>query len=232
MCGPLIHFSLRRRYRTRARWKGRHFVNCYLCCPLEKWPPLSSLRRNSLGQIYPCRSCTVCQQAHPLCISYFQHASEGTVTHDTASLGAGLCARWQGQLWLPDKSVVWCCPHSNRIRGTEASRILPVLFDTNDSSSCFAVPCVKPVWLFQSLVKAVDRGEGSWGLLFIHSVHHYWINNSSCDGNSSGHILRAYVSNTVLSLCVFSHRAIRLPWGVGMMTLCGNTEIKVKVVLL
>lgn len=166
-----------------------------------------------------------------LSVSYFQHASEGTVTSDTASLGAGLCARWQGQLWLPDKSVVWC-PPSNRIRGTEASRTLPVLFYTNNSSSRFAVPCIKPVWLFQSLVKAVGGGEGSWGLLFIHSVHHYWINNSSCDGNSSGHILRAYVSNTVLSLCVFSHRAIRLPWGVGMMTLCGDTEIKVKVVLL
>lgn len=210
----LIRLACRGHIWHKRALKGRDLVNCYLYHTLERWPPLYSRRRNSLSKIYTCKSYTMCVRRFILCISYFQHASEGASAGDTASLGAGLCAWWQGQRWLPNKSVVcvFVLP-VHRIRVTSASRILPVLFRTHNNSPRFAVPCLKLIWLPQSLLQAMAGGDGSWGLLLFHSVRHYWLNNSvnsSCDGNSRCHVLRAREANTVLSLCVFSHWILRL----------------------
>ena len=60
-----------------------------------------------------------------LCISYFQPPSQGAVLGYTASLGDCVPGGWINcVLQLNELSV--CFPHSNRIRVTSASRILPI----------------------------------------------------------------------------------------------------------
>lgn len=141
---PIHQLSPHREYLTQQKWKGSYLTVIFTAsrrsghaCP--HWVEILLAKFTSANP-------ALCVSKLILSIFLTSSLLQSELSPTTQLVSVMVCVlggRVNSVLQLSQLSV--CRPHSNRIRVTSASRILPVFLCSNSSSSGFPIKCIKLV---------------------------------------------------------------------------------------